>query len=77
MATHKKMPERICSSAGDGYSESFDYGESEHHHYLAGLAVDSGEPQNIIVSASHSAWQADSIEDAESLVYRRCLKGGG
>ena len=46
----------------------------KHHHYLAGLAVDSGDPQNIIVSASHSAWQAHSIEAAESLVYRRSLE---
>jgi photosystem II stability/assembly factor-like uncharacterized protein len=84
MATHQKMPKRIYSSAGDGYFESFDYGESWkrtntttglEHHYLYGLAVDSGDPQNIIVSASHSAWQAHSIEAAESLVYRRYLEG--
>jgi photosystem II stability/assembly factor-like uncharacterized protein len=81
MATHQKMPKRIYSSAGDGYFESFDYGESWNspraglkHHYLAGLAVDSGDPQNVIVSASHSAWQAHSIESAESLVYRRSLE---
>ena len=77
------MPKRIYSSAGDGYFESFDYGESwnspraglEHHHYLAGLAVDSGDPQNVVVSASHSAWQAHSIESAESLAYRMCSEG--
>jgi len=81
MATHQKMPKRIYSSAGDGYFESFDYGESWNspraglqHHYLASLAVDSGDPQNVIVSASHSAWQAHSIESAESLVYRRSLE---
>ena len=28
LATHKKMPKRLYSSAGDGYFESFDYGES-------------------------------------------------
>jgi hypothetical protein len=78
MATHQKMPKRIYSSAGDGYFESFDYGESWSspraglkHYYLYGLAVDSAYPQNIIVSASHSAWQAHSIEAAESFVYRR------
>jgi photosystem II stability/assembly factor-like uncharacterized protein len=79
MATHQKMPKRLYSSAGDGYFESFDYGESWKrttttglkHHYLYGLAVDSGDPQNVIVSASHSAWQAHSIEVAESFVYRR------
>ena len=41
------------------------------HHYLAGLALDSGDPQNIVVSASKSAWQAHSIEGARSVVYRR------
>ena len=82
MATHQKVPKRIYSSAGDGYFESFDYGESWKrttvglkHHYLAGLAVDSGDPQNVVVSASPSAWQAHSIEDAESFVYRRSLEG--
>ena len=75
LATHKKMPGQLYSAAGDGYFESFDYGESWNshrarlkHHYLYGLAVNSVDPQNIIVSASHSAWQAHSIESAESLV---------
>jgi photosystem II stability/assembly factor-like uncharacterized protein len=78
LATHQKMPKRLYSSAGDGYFESFDYGQSWkkpmaglYHHYLAGLAVDSGDPQNIVVSASQSAWQAHSIEDEKSVVYRR------
>jgi hypothetical protein len=45
------------------------------HHYPAGLAVDSGDPQTIIVSASQSAREAYSIESAESLVYyRRCIE---
>ena len=39
--------------------------------------VDSGDPQNIIVSASQSAWQAYSSETAESLVYKICRRGGG
>ena len=81
LATHKKIPGQLYSAAGDGYFESYDYGQTWKrraaglkHHYLAGLAVDSGDPQNIIASASHSAWQAHSIEDAESLVYRRSLE---
>jgi hypothetical protein len=78
LATHRKAPKRLYSSAGDGYFESFDYGESWisqteglRHHYLHGLAVDSSDPQNVIVSASLSAKQAHSIENAESFVYRR------
>jgi len=52
MATHKKTPRRLYSAAGDGYFESFDYGESWNsptaglkHHYLYGLAVDSANPK--------------------------------
>jgi len=50
---------RLYSSAGDGYFESFDYGgswnrpmEGLRHHYLFGLAIDSGDPNIVIVSAS-------------------------
>jgi len=78
LATHPKAPKRLYSSAGDGYFESFDYGESWNRstgglmqQYLYGLAVDSGNPLTVIVSASMSPWQAHSIKDAESLVYRR------
>lgn len=78
IATHKKEPGRLYSAAGDGYFESYDYGQSwrrlvaglDGYDYLAGLAVDSGDPNNVIVSASQWANKAHSIEDAESLVYR-------
>ncbi|MGA7043115.1 MAG: hypothetical protein WBY71_05570, partial [Nitrososphaeraceae archaeon] len=47
-ATHQKMPKPIYSSAGDGYFESFDFGESWRrtttglkHHYLYGLIYDN------------------------------------
>jgi hypothetical protein len=82
LATHRKMPKRLYSSAGDGYFESFDYGESWNsqteglrHHYLHGLAVDSSDPQNVIVSASLGAWQAHNIENANSVLYRRSADG--
>ena len=78
LATHKKAPKWLSSAAGDGYFESFDYGESWNspteglrHHYLLGLAVDSSDPQNVIVSASLSAQQAHYIENAESFIYRK------
>jgi hypothetical protein len=71
-------PRRLYSSAGDGYFESFDYGESWsrpmeglRHSYLYGLAVDSGDPQVVIVSASVGPGKAYSIKNAESFVYRR------
>jgi photosystem II stability/assembly factor-like uncharacterized protein len=78
LATHKKSPGRLYSAAGDGYFESFNYGESWsnpteglRHHYLYGLAVDSANPQNVIVSAALDAHKAHYIENANSLVYRR------
>jgi photosystem II stability/assembly factor-like uncharacterized protein len=82
LATHKKAPKRLYSAAGDGYFESFDYGEfwnspieGLQHQYLDGLAVDSTNPQNVIVSASLTALQAHYIENAESFVYRRSADG--
>ena len=78
LVTHPRAPRRLYSSAGDGYYESFDYGESwsrpmegMKHGYLFGLAVDSGDPQVVIVSASVGPGRAYSIENAESFVYRR------
>ncbi len=78
LVTHKKAPKRLYSAAGDGYFESFDYGESWNlcteglrHHYLLGLAVDLTNPQNVIISASLSAQQAHSRENADSVLYRR------
>ncbi len=80
LVTHQMAPERLYSAAGDGYFESFDYGESWKrpmaglkHEYLVGLAVDPADPQTIIVSASGSPWQAHSRDDANSLVYRRSV----
>lgn len=79
LATHRKAPKRLYSSAGDGYFESFDYGETWNrptvglrHHYLYGLAVDPKDPQTVIVSASSGAWQAHYAgQDTESFIYRR------
>jgi hypothetical protein len=78
LAAHSMAPKRLYSSAGDGYFESFDYGESWirltaglRHHYLYGLAVDSGDPNTVIVSASMGPGKAYYTEDAESFVYRK------
>lgn len=80
LSVHIKAPKRLYSSAGDGYFESFDYGESWKrsteglgHHYLYGLAVNSSDPQNVIVSASKGALKAHSIKYAESYIYMRSM----
>jgi hypothetical protein len=82
LATYPKAPKRLYSSAGDGYFESFDYGESWtssmeglNHSYLYGPAVDSGNPQVVIVSASTGPSKAYSTENAESFVYRKDENG--
>ena len=41
------------------------------YDYLVGLAVDSGDPKTVLVSASKGPYQAHSREDPESTVYRR------
>jgi len=79
LATHQKMPGQLYSAAGDGYFESYDYGQSwkrsiaglDNYDYLFGLAVDSGDPKTVIISSSPWPYQAHSLEGAESLVYRR------
>jgi photosystem II stability/assembly factor-like uncharacterized protein len=78
LVTHPKAPKRLYSSAGDGYFESFDYGESWsrpveglRYQYIYGLAVDYDDPQIVIVSASMGPGTAYSTEKAESFVYRR------
>jgi hypothetical protein len=79
ISTHEKMPGLLYSAAGDRYFESYDYGQSwkrsveglGEYDYLFSLAVDSGNPQTVIVSASQWPYKAYSLEDAESLVYRR------
>jgi photosystem II stability/assembly factor-like uncharacterized protein len=76
LATHSKSPKRLYSSAGDGYFESFDYGEkwtrpSLRHDYLFGIAVDSSNPEVVIVSASNGPSRSYVAENAETFVYRK------
>jgi photosystem II stability/assembly factor-like uncharacterized protein len=79
LAIHRKASKRLYSSAGDGYFESFDYGETWNkpvaglkHHYLYGLGVDPHDPRTVIVSASSGPWQAHYAgQGSESYVYRR------
>ncbi len=78
MATHQRAPKHLYSSAGDGYFESIDYGQSWKmptaglkHNYIYGLAIDPGDPQTIIISTSKTPWQAHSLESANSSIYRK------
>jgi photosystem II stability/assembly factor-like uncharacterized protein len=78
LVTHPKAPKRLYSSAGDGYFESFDYGESWRrpveglmYQYIFGLAVDYDDPQIVIVSASMGPSTSYSTQNAKSFIYRR------
>lgn len=89
LAVHPAAPGRLYSAAGDGlampghgYNESRDGGDSWaqpdagiEHHYLYGLAVDSGDPDTVVVSAADTPRQAHSPQAAESMVYRRSGPG--
>ena len=79
LTTHKNMPGRLHSAAGDGYFESYDYEQNwkrlvaglGDYDYLFSLAVDSGNPHTVIASASQWPTKAYSLGDAESVVYRK------
>lgn len=85
LVAHPAVPERLCSAAGDGlfdpargFSVSHDRGDTwEHphegleHFYLWGAAVDSGDPDVVLVSAAASPQAAHNAAIAESYVYRR------
>ena len=72
-------PERLYSAAGDGYLDSFDYGESWKrpmaglkHEYLVGLAVDPADPTKpLLYLLPDRRGRAHSRDDANSLLYRR------
>jgi photosystem II stability/assembly factor-like uncharacterized protein len=84
LVTHPKAPKRLYSSAGDGYFESFDYGEKWvrpmeglRHDYLFGLAVDSSNPEIVIVSSSNGPSRSYVTENAETYVYRKDTDSNG
>jgi photosystem II stability/assembly factor-like uncharacterized protein len=77
-ATHPLAPGRVYSSAGDGYFESVDAGDSWRspdtglkHPYLVDIAVDPADPDTVVVSATHGPFVAYRPGSAESYIYRR------
>ena len=78
LGVHPQAPGRLYSSAGDGYFESDNGGDSWkrieqglRHRYLYGLAIDSRDQDLILVSASSSPFSAHHSTDAESFIYRK------
>ncbi|MDN5846890.1 MAG: hypothetical protein L0H53_11520 [Candidatus Nitrosocosmicus sp.] len=78
LRTHKNVPRRLYSAAGDGYFESLDYENTWErmveglglHTYLYCMAVNHNDPQIIIVSAASNAWKSHDIQELEIFVYR-------
>lgn len=84
-ALHEKAPGRIYAATGDGffqagrgYAESTDAGATWKHpneglrnHYLYTLAVDSGNPDIVLVGAADAPWYAHVPSRANSTIYRK------
>jgi hypothetical protein len=83
-AAHPVEKGFIASSAGDGYYESHDGGETWTrpmaglgHRYLVGLAVHPRDHRTVIVSAASSPRAAYTPQTAASYVYRKTPEGEG
>lgn len=82
LRTHAMSPGRVYETAGGGYAESRDGGatwrrddEGMRHHYLWGLAVDPGDPDTVLVSASRGPMSAHRVQGAEATMYRKAAGG--
>jgi photosystem II stability/assembly factor-like uncharacterized protein len=78
LRTHPLAPGLVYEAAGGGFAESHDGGNSWRgfddgleYHYLWGLAVDPGDAQTLVVSASSGARSAHNNQFAEARLYRR------
>jgi photosystem II stability/assembly factor-like uncharacterized protein len=83
LRTHPLAPGRVYESAGGGFAESRDAGATWQGYdhglrcrYLWGLAVDPGDPETMIVSASYGPRQAHDDPTAEATLYRRSAGQG-
>lgn len=81
-ATHPTAQGRVYSSAGDGYYESYDGGESWsrlmdglQHRYLVGVAVDPADANTIVVSAASGPNVSYSPRNAHAYIYRKADNG--
>lgn len=78
LAASRGAPGRLYSSAGDGYFESTDYGDTWRRKtrglaqsYMYGVAVHPSDPDTVLVSCSPGPWSAYNAANAESHIYRR------
>jgi photosystem II stability/assembly factor-like uncharacterized protein len=78
LATHRRTPNALRVSAGDGYFESDDGGATWRSPsagldvgYLRSVAIDPGQPDIVVVSASSGPHSAYVAGRSDGRVYRR------
>ncbi len=78
LRAHPAAPGRVYEVAGGGFAESRDGGDTWsgvdaglRHHYLWGLAIDSGDPDTMVIMASRGPGEAHDRDYAEAFIYRR------
>ncbi len=78
LAVHPLRPETLRSAAGDGYFESEDGGatwsspsEGLEVGYLRSVAIDPGDPDVVVVSASSRPRSAYAARRSDGRLYRR------
>ena len=82
IAVHPDRPETLRISAGDGYFESDDGGDTWRSPeeglevgYLRSVAVDPGDPERVVVSAASRARSAYASGRSDGRLYRRQGEG--
>jgi len=78
LAVHRDAPDTLCVSAGDGYFESDDAGATWRSPstglevgYLRSVAIDPGQPDVVVVSASSGPYSAYMAGRSDGRLYRR------
>jgi photosystem II stability/assembly factor-like uncharacterized protein len=78
ITTHPGAPHRIYVAAGDGYSESYDDGDTWKalddglpHRYLMGVSIDPADPDTIVTTNSKNWFRAHFPPFPSNTVYRK------
>jgi photosystem II stability/assembly factor-like uncharacterized protein len=81
LAIHRKAPDTLRVSAGDGYFESYDAGATWRSPtaglevgYLRSVAIDPEQPEVVVVSASSGPYSAYVAGRSDGRLYRRLTR---
>jgi photosystem II stability/assembly factor-like uncharacterized protein len=81
LAIHPKAPDTLRVSAGDGYFESEDGGVTWRSPgmgldvgYLRSVAIDPGQPDSVVISASSGPYSAYVAGRSDGRLYRRVTR---